>query len=234
MPVVLEHVPPAPLVLRPARHEEEVVRPELELTGLRVGLVDNDENQALGVFPGAGLVFAEFHDVLVALFRGTSNGSAQMPLGQLREAFVLLQKPHKPCPVLSQRVHDRPVGKGRVEPNVGLPAELGAPAHGVADEAKSPSRRRHVAATEHCMNETIADSAVTIIPARGETCHEGVIDAFLVVAVVGRALLESTSNNREAVDVDCPASDGVVSTGSAEVSSNPLRQSLTQCFTIAA
>ena len=82
------------------------------------------------------------------------------------------------------------------------------------------------------MNETIADSSVTIISARGETCHKGVIDAFLVVAVVGRALLESTSNNRETVDVDCPASHSVVSTASAEVSSNPLPQSRTQCFTI--
>ena len=84
------------------------------------------------------------------------------------------------------------------------------------------------------MNETIADSRVVIIAARGETCHQRVIDAFLVVAVVSRALLESTSNNREAVDIDCPPRDGVVSAGSPEVSSNPIRQARTQCFTIAA
>src|SRR5579864_4995174 len=84
---ILESSPPTIMLQRggtveffrlPSRYEKEIVGQQVQLPGLRVGLVDDHQQHALRMPPRLSLVSAQFDNVLIALFGRPPDGPFQM------------------------------------------------------------------------------------------------------------------------------------------------------------
>ena len=71
--VVLQHLLARAFCFPPVSDEEEIVGLQLQLSALRIGPVDDHQNQPLGVPPGLGSIKTEVDHVLVAFTRRSTD-----------------------------------------------------------------------------------------------------------------------------------------------------------------
>src|SRR5271163_2807527 len=81
--------------LPPADHEEEVIWQQVQLTRLRIGLIDDDQQQPLRMLPRLGLVPAQFDDLFITFLGRTPHGPPEMRRRQSFEHRVALDAPDK-------------------------------------------------------------------------------------------------------------------------------------------
>ncbi len=99
-------------------HQKEMMGKQVQLARLRVGHVDDDQQQPLRVPPGLSPVQAEFNDFLVTAFQGTADGPGQVRFGQPLQHGIALQPPQKTQQFVGQIVQRLPVGVARVDAKV--------------------------------------------------------------------------------------------------------------------
>jgi hypothetical protein len=89
---ILERAPLAitlqPFFGRETGDKEKVVRFEEELAGLRVGIIDSDQDHALRVPPRLGLIHPQLDTPLAALLRRASHRPPQMRGRQILQARI--------------------------------------------------------------------------------------------------------------------------------------------------
>ncbi|TWT91360.1 Efflux pump periplasmic linker BepD precursor [Neorhodopirellula pilleata] len=91
--------------LRPVRDQEEPAWHQVQLPGLGVRLIDNDQNQSLCMLPSVDLVRTKLDGVLIAACRWTPRRTNDVLGGQRIELWIGLQSPRKTPVFRCQSIH---------------------------------------------------------------------------------------------------------------------------------
>src|ERR1700690_660682 len=198
----------------PADHEKERVGQQVQLSGLRVGLIDDYQQQTLRMFPRLGLIAAEFDDVFITTFGRPSHGPPQMRRRESVEGGIALQSPDKTQFFVGQIVQRLTVGVAGVDAKVEHMAQPLGFANCLLQKPLHAVRRMNLTLPQDRVQETVSQAVsllhAVVVAGYRVTGHQRMIDRILVVTVVGGAGLPTMPDDRKAIDSDGDLSRGVV------------------------
>lgn len=219
----------------PIRDQEEPPRQQVQLSGLGVRLIDNDQDQSLSVLPSVNLVRAKFDGVLVTAFGWTARRTNDVLGGQRIKLHVGFQSTRETPVFRCKRVHHGRDRVARIESIIDVLCDRVSFLVRLVDETFHAIGGVNLPLPQSRVNESVAQSltlsGTVVVAAGAQRCDQGMVDGLFVVAVIGGSVLLAVNFNWKAINVDRCLPDAS-SSGGKNMTLNTLSQAVSDGFLI--